>query len=297
MNGGQDFGVGFAWAVEEAPVFDATLSTVQRAAHAGVEGMFTTGVEWVLREAGLLTILERVSGDAAALHGAAAVWMEQALAARGISVRLRADAAGLAGSWRGEAARAFGEAMGACVGAVDRLASGAARTAHLVNEAGVAAGAAQDLVTGIVADAAEWAAAELAATAVADLLTLGLATIGGALAESATLAAFAARAERVSAEFATTLERLAAELAELKALRDTISGAHGLRRLRAARQAQETVTGLPGVGRAFHAAQRTADAAIGLETGLPLDADGPKGLGSVIAHTAAQEAEQIESGH
>lgn len=296
MNGDQDFGIGFAWAVAEPPGFDAGLTAVHRVARSGVEGMFTTGVEWVLREAGLLAVLEHVSGDAEALHRTAAVWMEQALAVRGISARLRADAAGIAGSWRGGAARGFGEAMGAGVAAVDRLASGAARTAHLLNEAGIAAGAAQDLVTGIVTDAAEWAAAELAATAVADLLTLGLATVGGALAGSATLAAFVARAQRVSAEFATTLEHLAAELAELKALRDTITAAHGLRELRAVHKAREAVAGLPAAGRVFHAAQRTADAVIGLETGLPLDAGGPKGLGSAIAHTAAQEAEQIESG-
>jgi uncharacterized protein YukE len=297
VDGGEGFGAGFAWAVEEAPGFDSALAAVHQVARAGVEGMFTSGVEWVLREAGLLDVLERVSGDAEALHRSAAVWMEQAIAVRGISTRLRDEAAGIAGSWRGEAARGFGAAMGACVGAVDRLASGAARTAHLLNEAGIAAGAAQDLVTGIVTDAAEWAAAELAATAVADLLTLGLATVGGALAESATLAAFVARAERVSAELATTLERLAAELAELKALRETVTAAHGLRRLRAVRQAREAVTGLTGAGTVLHAAQRTADAVIGLETGLPLDADGPGGLGSAIAHTAAQEAEQIESAH
>ncbi|NUP51494.1 MAG: hypothetical protein HOW97_29890 [Catenulispora sp.] len=282
--------------MEQAPAFDSGLSAVHRVARAGVEGMLTSGVEWVLREAGLLAVLERVSGDAEALHRVAAVWMEQALAARAVSVRLRADGAAVAGSWRGGAAQAFGESMGTCLAAVDRFASGAAGTAHLLNEAGIVAGATQDLVTGIVTDAAEWAAAELAATAVADLLTLGLATIGGALAESATLAAFVARAEQVSAEFATTLERLAAELAELKAIRDTLGAAHGLRRLRALRQAQESLTDLPGAGAVFHAAQRTADAVIGLETGLPIDADGPKGLGAGIARTAAQEAEQIESG-
>ncbi|NUR25493.1 MAG: hypothetical protein HOV83_06530, partial [Catenulispora sp.] len=150
---------------------------------------------------------------------------------------------------------------------------------------------------GVVVDAAEWAAAELAATVVADALTLGLATVGGALAGSATLAAFAARAERISAEFGTALERLATELAELKAIRESIVAAHGLSRLRAVRQGRGAVEGLQHAGAVVHVSEGAADAVIGLETGLPLDANGPKSLGSVLAHTAVEEARQIESGH
>jgi hypothetical protein len=294
---GAAFGAGFAWAVEEPPVFDATLSPVRRARPAGLDGVLTSGVEWVLREAGLLDVLERVTGDAEALHGAAAAWMEQALAVRGISVRLRDQGAAPAGCWRGEAARAFGTSMGTFLGALDRVSASAAVTAHLLNETGIAGAAAEELVTGVVVDAAEWAAAELAAMLVADALTLGLATVGGALAESATLAAFVARAERISAEFGTALERLATELAELKAIRESIAAAHGLSKLRAVRQARGAVDDLPGAGGVFHAAESAADAVIGLETGLPLDADGPKSLGSAIAHTAAEEARQVESGH
>lgn len=292
----KDFGIGYAWAVEDPPSLDAGLPPVHRPAPGGLDGVLISGVEWILREAGLLSVLERVTGDADALHAAAAVWMEQALAVRGISEKLRRDGAAVAGSWRGDAAQGFGMAMGTCLAALDRHASGLATTARVLNEAGIAGAAAQDLVMGIVTDAAEWAAAELAATAVAGVLTLGLATVGGALAESATLAAFVARAERISAEFGATLERLTTELAELRAVRDTISAAHGLKKLRAVRHAQDTVTDLRGAGALFHAAERTADAAIGLGTGLPLTADGPKSLGSAIARTAAEEAKQIESG-
>ncbi|GAA2061318.1 hypothetical protein GCM10009839_85410 [Catenulispora yoronensis] len=294
--GGDSFGVGFRWVVEQPAGFDSGLAAVHRAMRAGLAGVVESGVDWILREAGLLAVLDRVSGDAGELHEAAVVWMEQALAVRGISARVRGDGAGVAGSWRGAAAREFGEAMGTWVAAVDRLACETAATAHLLNEAGVTAGAARDLVTGIVTDAAEWAAAELAATAVADVLTLGLATIGGALAESATLAAFVVRAERVAAEFGVALERLATELAELKAIRDGIAAAHGLRRLRAVRQAQGGLAEMRGAGAVLRAAERGADAIIGMETGLPIDGDGPKGLGSAIAKTAAEEVHEVESG-
>jgi hypothetical protein len=182
------------------------------------------------------------------------------------------------------------------VAELDRLAAGSAATAQLLNRAGVAAGVAQDLVTAIVVDAAGWVAAELAATAVADLVTLGLATAGGALVGSATLAAFVVRAERVSAEFGTLLEQLVTELAELRAARDAIVVARGLSTLRALRQAHDTIAGLHGAGSGLHAAERVADVALGQATGLPLDGDGPMSLGSQLRRSISEEAEQIESG-
>ncbi|WP_228555724.1 hypothetical protein [Catenulispora pinisilvae] len=191
----------------------------------------------------------------------------------------------VAGSWGGEASAKFGAAMGAYLASLDQLAAGMAATAQVLNRAGVAAGAAQDTVTGIVADAAAWAAAELAATAVADVLTFGLATVGGALAESATLAVFVARAERISAELAAVLEQLAAELGELKAARDAIGSARGLSILRALREARGTVNSLRGAGGIYRAAERAVDSALGQVSGLPLDADGPKSLGSQVRHT------------
>ena len=186
--------------------------------------------------------------------------------------------------------------MGTRVAALDRLASDLAATAHLLNRAAVIAAAAEDLVTGIMVDAASWAAAELAATVVADTLTLGLATAGGAVVESATLAAFVARAERVSADCAAALERLAAELADLKTAHDAIAAAHGLDAVRALRGAQNTITGLRVTGTAFRVAERATDAVVGRETGLPLDVRGPKSLGSAAVHTTIDATRNAVSG-
>jgi hypothetical protein len=290
------FGVGYPWAVEAPPTFDTSLAPVHRAAPYGWEGTLAAGVDWALREVGLIAVLERVTGDAEALHGAAVLWLEQAVAARGISARLRHDGAEVAGSWRGEAAQAFGATMGVCLAALDHLTFELAATAHLLNRAGVAAGAAQDTVTGIVTDAAAWATAELAAIAVADAVTLGLATVGGALAESATLAAFTARAERISAELAALLEELATELAVVKAARDAIGAAHGVSTLRAVRRAQEAVSELRGVGGVFHTVEGAADVVLGHAAGLPLGVHGPRSLGSQIRRTISDEAEEIEFG-
>jgi hypothetical protein len=135
----------------------------------------------------------------------------------------------------------------------------------------------------------------LAATVVADVVTLGLATVGGAVVGSATLAAFVARAERVAVEFGRLLEELVTELAELRAARDAIATARGLSTLRALRQAHDTMAGLRGTGTALHAAEHVADAALGLATGLPLDGAGPRSLGSQVRRTISDEAEQIDS--
>ena len=293
---GSAFGAGYAWTVQEPPALDASLATVHRAAPAGLEGALASEVEWVLREAGLIAVLERVTGDAEALHEAAAAWLEQAVALRGRSTRLRQDGAAVAGSWRGDASQSFGAAMGECVAAVDQLASGMAATAQLLNRAGVEAGAAQDAVTGILTDAAAWVAAELAATAVADVLTFGLATVGGALAGSVTLAAFVVRAERISARLGTVLEQVAVELAEVRDARDAIAMARGLSTLRALRQTRATVTELRGTGSVLRAMEGAADAALGEAAGLPLGAHGPDSLGSQIRHTIVDEAERTASG-
>jgi uncharacterized protein YukE len=289
------FGVGYAWTVQEPPRLDTILAPVHRAAPSGLEGVLTSGVEGILREAGLLTVLDRVTGDAEALHGAAALWLEQAVAVHGISMRLRQDGVPVAGSWRGEAAQAFGGTMDAYVTALDRLASGMAATAHLLNRAGIAGGAAQDAVTGIVADAAAWAAAELAATAVADVLTLGLATLGGALAESATLATFLARAEQISAKFAALVEELATELTAVKAAREALGASRGLGVIRALHEARDAMTAMHGVGKVLRSAESAADAVLGHAAGLPLGANGPESLGSQIRKTLSGEAEAIES--
>ena len=288
-------GVGYAWVSEEPQGFEVALAPVHQAAAGGMEGGLASGVEWVLREAGLIAVLERVTGDAEALHTAAVAWLEQAVAVRRISIQVRHSGVPVAGNWGGEASAMFGATMGAYLAALDQLAAGMAATAQVLNRAGAAAGAAQDTVTGIVADAAAWAAAELAATAVADVLTFGLATVGGALAESATLAVFVARAERISAELAAVLEQLAAELGELKAARDAIGSARGLSILRALREARGTVESLRGAGAVYRAAERRVDSALGQVSGLPLDADGSKSLGSRVRRTISDEVGALDT--
>jgi hypothetical protein len=292
---GVPLGVGYEWATQQPPSLEMNLTPVHRPAPRGLEGVLTSGVDWVLREAGLIAVLERVTGDAEALHGAAVARLEQAEAVRGLSARLRRGGVAVAGSWGGEASQAFAAAMGARVAALDQLACGMAADAHVLNQAGVVAGAAQDAGTGIVTDAAAWAAAEAAATVAADALTFGLATVGGALAESATLAGFVARAERISAELGGVLEQLAGELAALRAARDAIGAARGLDTLRAIRQARGTVNGLRGAGGVLHAMERGVGSAL-RHSGLPVGPDGPTRLRSLVRRTLSDEVKQVWDG-
>ncbi|MBS2540114.1 hypothetical protein KGQ20_45980, partial [Catenulispora sp. NF23] len=63
----------------------------------------------------------------------------------------------------------------------------------------------------------------------------------------------------------------------------------GLNALRALREARGTMNSLRGVGSVHRAAERGVDSALGQVSGLPLDADGPKSLGSQVRHTISDE--------
>lgn len=279
----------YDWAHQEPPPLPQTLPPVHRTAPRGLEGTLIDGADWVLRSVGLLDVLKQVTGDADALQAAANRWLAEAAEVRSISVRLRQGATAVGASWTGDASAAFGTFFGSCVAALDTLTADLAGTARILNRAAAAAGLAEDLVTGVVADAAEWAAAELAATAVADLLTLGLASLAGGLAESATMAVFVDRAVQISVDFGRTLELLAQELAELKKSREAIHAAGGLAKLRELRNTRAAVDELELLGTAYRALEATTDTALGLATGLPLDADGARRFGTVLGRTLGEE--------
>jgi uncharacterized protein YukE len=285
----------YDWALQSPPAVPDSLPPVHRAAPGGLEGALVDGVDWVLRAVGLLDVLDEVTGDADALHAAANRWLAQATAVRAMSVRLRQGAVAVGAGWDGEASAAFGAFMGTCVAAVDGLTADLAETARILNQAGAAAGIAEDLVTGIVADAAEVAAAELAATLAADLLTFGLASFAGALAESATLAVFVERAVQASAALGRTLELLAQELRELKKARDAIHAAGGFAKLRELKYAQSAIGDLELLGTAYRVLNAATDTALGLATGLPLGADGARRFSAVVGRTLGEEEDVVKS--
>ena len=279
----------YAWTHQQPPLLPQTLPPVHRTRPHGLEGTLIDGAEWLLRSAGLLDVLDRVTGDADALQSTATHWLTEAATLRSISLHLRQGAAALEPTWTGDASTAFATFLGTCVATLDALTADLSSTAHLLNRAAAAAGLAEDLVTGVVADAAEWAAAELAATAVADLLTLGLASLAGGLAESATMAVFVDRAVQISVDFGRTLELLAQEFVELKKSHEAIHAAEGLAKLKELRNTRAAIDELELLGTAYRALQATTDTALGLTTGLPLDTDGARRFGAVLGRTLGEE--------
>lgn len=280
----------YQWATEQSDAMPA-LAPVHRTAPGGVGGALAGGVGWILSEVGLLAWLERVTGDGDALHATAQRWFDQSAALRDVADRLKQGAATMPSEWRGGASEAFSAYLGRFVAGLEAMAGNLAGTALILNEAGIQAGVAEDVVTGIVIDAAEWVAAELAATAVADLLTLGMASIAGGLAESATLALFVERAAKVSADLGKALAELVGKLDGLRDARDVVRSAEGFRKLKELKNARAELEDLDLAGSAYAVVKYGANAGIGATSGLPMNDRGATGLAKDIGKSTALDLE------
>jgi hypothetical protein len=105
--------------------------------------------------------------------------------------------------------------------------------AQILNQAAQECQVAEDLVNEIIREAIEFAVATLAATAVADIFTFGLATIAGGIAEGAEMTVFVARAAQVSTKLAEVLEKLLGTLKDLKALKEARGHLEGVQSVQA----------------------------------------------------------------
>lgn len=272
----------YPWVADPPPPIPGPLAPVPASAAGRVDALLDSAVAWVLRRGGLLAVLDRVTGDGPAVHAAAAGWREGALEIREVSSALREGASRVGDGWDGAAAEAFGGLLGTYVAIVDDLCVNTAAMAVALNRAGIACSLAERLVVEVVADAAAWAAAELAATAVADVLTLGLATVAGAVAESATLAVFVERAAAVSAELAMTLDEVAAEVASLKTARTALRDVGGFAKLRKLHDGRRDLERLPVLHEMAAYLEAAADVAVGQSAGLPLGVTGAKSPAVIV---------------
>jgi WXG100 family type VII secretion target len=186
-----------------------------------LDGAIDSTVRDILQATGLLSILQQVTGTPQPLAQAADVWLSQAHQTKAVADELRQAARPLPQAWQGAASAAFGNHLGQLVGALDSMAADMGTTADILNQAAQECQVAEDLVNEIIREAVEFALATLAATAVADIFTFGLATIAGAVAEGAEMTAFVARAAQVSTKLAEVLEKLVGTLKELKTLKET----------------------------------------------------------------------------
>jgi WXG100 family type VII secretion target len=188
-----------------------------------LDGAIDSTVRDILQATGLLSILQEVTGKPEPLAQAADVWLEQAHHTKAVADELRQAARPLPQSWQGAASAAFGNHMGQLVNALDAMAGDMGTAASILNQAAQECQVAEDLVNEIIREAIEFALATLAATAVADIFTFGLATIAGGIAEGAEMTAFVARAAQVSTKLAEVLDRLLEELSRIRALKDAKS--------------------------------------------------------------------------
>ncbi|MCC9308689.1 WXG100 family type VII secretion target [Kitasatospora sp. RB6PN24] len=165
-------------------------------------------VKGVLEATGLLDRLDGVTGQPQALMAAAQGWQDQAAALREVAEALRRGAAPVARQWHGKASNAFGTRLGRVVEAIDATADDADATAGLLGSAAAECRFAENAVIAVIREAIEWIAVTLAAGAIADFLTMGLATIVDTLVAEEEMAVFIARVSAVSERLGEALKEL-----------------------------------------------------------------------------------------
>jgi uncharacterized protein YukE len=205
----------YSW-VSASPSPLKPLPQLPSSSSGGLDGGIDSVVHGVLESTGLLDQLDKVTGQPQALMAAAQTWQSQAVALRGVADQLRGGAGPVARAWHGSASSAFGTFMGQVVAGIDATAEDADNTAGILASAAAECQWAEDTVIAIIREAIEWIGLTIAAGFLADLFTLGLASIVDALATEAEMAAFIERVSVVSEKLATSLEKLMEELKEMK---------------------------------------------------------------------------------
>ncbi|GAA4851035.1 WXG100 family type VII secretion target [Kitasatospora terrestris] len=210
------------------------IPEIHNPAQGAIDGALDDAVRWTLEKTGLLEMLEKVTGNASALTAAAQQWQAQAQATRDVAAELRRGGDELAEQWHGEASAAFGGHMGQVVEAIDATAEDMAQTAQLLSGAAAECKLAEDMVVEIIREAIEWILVTIAVGIVADILTLGLATVVDALVVEAEMLVFIARVEKVSVTLARklrTLRRLIKQMREAEKLGEKIKKANSARKM------------------------------------------------------------------
>ncbi|MFF7632079.1 WXG100 family type VII secretion target [Kitasatospora sp. NPDC008050] len=227
-------GNAYGWASAPPPAPLKPLPQIH-ADNPGAIGSFLDDVvKGVLEATGLLDQLDKVTGQPQALLTAAQTWQDQAMALRGVAESLRQGAGPVSQQWHGSASNAFGAHMGQVVAAIDATADDAANTAQIIGSAAAECQLAEDTVIGIIREAIEWIGMTVAAGFLADILTLGLASIVDGLVADAEITAFVGRVAKVSetlAEKLTKLQEAMKELREAEKLGKEISAANKARKV------------------------------------------------------------------
>ena len=306
----------YTWVSSPLTALQSALPPIQSQKSGGLDGLIDSGVKGFLEMTGLESVLEQVTGRPQELHAAGAHWLEQARTTHDICARLQAGARPLQTQWEGAASTAFGGFMGTLFQQLESMADDMAQTATILNNAGQECQLAEDMIVMIIREAIEWYLMDLAATAVADIFTLGLATFVGAAAASAEAAVFIERAAKVSKTLAKVLEDLEKMLKELEEAAKAMKEAKGfkatyesfkdaqktikefraaggaLKGIKAIKSGEEDAKGTWGAYKVFKVGDKVVRggvaSGIGAATGLPT-AVGKTGIAKDIGAGAQQE--------
>jgi uncharacterized protein YukE len=268
MAGGisTDAAAAYAWVSSPLTELQAALPPVTSMKTGAIDGMIDSGVKGFLEITGLESLLEEVTGKPQELHAAGALWLEQAKATHELCAQLQAGAKPLQSEWEGQGSGAFGGFMGTLFQQLESMADDMAQTATILNSAAQECQLAEDMIVMIIREAIEWYLMDLAATAVADIFTLGLATFVGAAAASAEAVVFVERATKVSKTLGKVLEDLQKMLKELKEAGEAIKAAKGFKATyESFKDAQKITKDLRKAGGALAAAKAVKAARAGEE--------------------------------
>jgi uncharacterized protein YukE len=307
-----DAAAAYTWVSSPLTALQSALPPIQSQKSGGLDGLIDSGVKGFLEMTGLESMLEQVTGKPQELHAAGAVWLEQANTTHAICAQLQAGARPLQSLWEGAASAAFGGFMGTLFQQLESMADDMAQTATILNNAGQECQLAEDMIVMIIREAIEWYLMDLAATAVADIFTLGLATFVGAAAASAEAAVFIERAAKVSKTLAKVLEDLEKLLKTLeedakavkaakgfkatyesfkdarKTIKTARAGAGLIKGIKVMKSGDEDAKGAWGVAKVLKVARGGVASGISAATGLPTGV-GPGGLPKDVGAGALQQ--------
>jgi uncharacterized protein YukE len=187
------------------------LSPLQKLTSGGIGGALDDAALWVLEKTGLLEMLDQVTGAPDALHAAAEAWRSQGTATQQVAGALRSGASNLPEQWQGATSEAFGGFMGGMTAALDAMASDMGQTGQILNEAAQEGQFAQDTITMIIQQVAEWVIGSIAL----DVLTLGFGTVVDSIIDSAEVAGAVAQAGEAVIRLEQALIKLKGALANV----------------------------------------------------------------------------------
>ncbi|MFG2141367.1 WXG100 family type VII secretion target [Streptomyces sp. NPDC048650] len=224
----------YAWVNKEIEKLPDIPEISNNAEH-GIDEGLDDAIRWFLDKVGLMDELEKLTGMPSQLTAAAQEWRAQAAALHKVSEGIRQATRHLPEEWEGDASDGFGRGMGQIVEAIDGTAKEMGECASILSQAAAECKFAEDAVVAIIREAIEWAAMSIAAMLVADIVTLGLASVVDALVVEGEVAVFLARVERVSVKLAKTLSDL------MKAVRKFKEGEKSWKAFKEAKAAAKTL--------------------------------------------------------